>query len=93
MTDRNKLDSRILRRLNDNKLEEYMSDMLNEEEHNPCFWDDAGEFISSMCDYVKDYFLMTTRIDTDPKTKDALYYYIVDKFERLLLRIYRGRRC
>jgi len=93
MTDRNKLDYRVLRRLDDNKLEEYMSDMLNEEEHNPCFWDDAGEFISSMCDYVKDYFLMTTRIHTDPKTKDAIYYYIVDKFERLLLRIYRGRRC
>jgi hypothetical protein len=36
---------------------------------------------------------MTIRIKTNPKTKDALYYYLVDKFRKLLLRIYIGRRC
>jgi hypothetical protein len=93
MTDRDELDSRILRRIDDNKFEQLMSDMLNEDDYNPCFWDNAGDYISDLCDYVKDYFLMRTHIDTDPKTKDALYYYLVDKFGKLLLRIYRGRRC
>ena len=93
MTDRDKLDSRILRRIDDNKFEQLMSDMLNEDDYNPCFWDNAGDYIADLCDYVKDYFLMRTHIDTDPKTKDALYYYLVDKFGTLLLRIYRGRRC
>jgi hypothetical protein len=93
MTDRDKLDSRVLRRINDNKLEEFMSDMLNGDEFNPCFWDDVGDYISDLCDYLKDYFLMTIRIKTNPKTNDALYYYLVDKFGTLLFRIYRGRRC
>jgi len=93
MTDRNELDIRVLRRIDDNKFEQIMSDMLNEDDYNPCFWDNAGDYISDLCDYVKDYFLMRTRIDTDPKTKDAIYYYLVDKFGKLLLRIYRGRRC
>jgi hypothetical protein len=93
MNDRDELDTRVLRRINDNKLEEFMSDMLNEDDFNPCSWDDAGEYISDLCDYLKDYFLRTIRIDTNPKTKDALYYYLVDKFRKLLLRIYIGRIC
>ena len=93
MTDRDKLDSRVLRRIDNDKLEQFMSDILNEEDYNPCYWEDSGEYISDLCDYVKNYFLMTTRIDTNPKTKDALYYYLVDKFGTLLFRIYRGRRC
>ena len=93
MDDRNKLDSRVLRRIDDNKLEEFMSNILNEEEFNPCFWDNYGDYISDLCDYLKHYFLISIRIDTNLKTKDAIYYYLVDKFSKLLLRIYRGRRC
>lgn len=94
MNDRDELDSRVLRRINDNKLEEFMSDMLNEDDFNPCSWDDAGEYISDLCDLLKDDFIdYIDMSDTNLKTKDALFYYIIDKFDRLLLRIYRGRRC
>ena len=93
MNDRDELDTRVLRRINDNKLEEFMSDMLNGDEFNPCSWDNVGDYITDLCDYLKDYFLRTIRIDTNPKTNDALYYYLVDKFRKLLLRIYIGRIC
>lgn len=94
MNDRDKLDSRVLRRIDDNILEQFMSDILNEEDYNPCYWEDADEYVTSLCDLLKDDFLdYIDMSDTNPKTKDALFYYIVDKFERLLFRIYRGRRC
>lgn len=93
MNDRNKLDSRVLRRIDNNKLEEFMSGLLNEEDYNPCYYEDAGEYISSICDLLKDDFIGYIDVDTNAKTRDALYFYLVDKFGKLLLRIYRGRRC
>jgi hypothetical protein len=94
MTDRDKLDTRVLRRIDDNILEQFMSDLLNEDAYNPCFSEDADEYVASMCDLLKDDFIdYIDMSDTSLKTKDALFYYIIDKFDRLLLRIYRGRRC
>jgi len=94
MTDRDKLDTKVLRRIDDNILEQFMSDILNEDEHNPCYWEDADEYVTSLCDLLKDDFLdYIDMSDTSPKTRDAIFYYILDKFDRLLLRIYRGRRC
>ncbi len=94
MDDRHKLDSRVLRRIDDNKLEEFMSDMLNEDDYNPCFWDDAGEYISDLCDMLKNDFIdHIDAPDTNSKTKDALYFYLVDKFGNVLLKFFNKRRC
>jgi hypothetical protein len=94
MNDRDKLDTRVLRRIDDNILEQFMSDLLNEDAYNPCFWEDADEYVTDLCDLLKDDFIdYIDMSDTNLKTRDALFYYIIDKFDRLLLRIYRGRRC
>jgi hypothetical protein len=60
---------------------------------DPCYYEDAGEYISSICDLLKDDFIGYIDVDTNPKTRDALYFYIVDKFERKILKFFNNRRC
>jgi hypothetical protein len=91
MDDRHKLDSRVLRRLNDDRLKEGMNNLL--ESFDPCYYNDAGEYISSMCDLLKDDFIIDIDVVTNAKTRDALYFYIVDKFGSQILKFFNKRRC
>jgi hypothetical protein len=94
MTDKDKLDSRVLRRINDYLLEKFMGAILDDDDYDPCYYEDVDEYITSLCDLLKDDYLSYIRMsDTNPKTKDALYYYLVKKFYKLLFRIYKGREC
>ena len=91
MNDRYKLDSRVLRRIDDNKLKEGMDYLL--QSFDPCYYNDAGEYISSMCDLLKDDYIGDIDIDTNAKTRDALYFYNVDKFGSQILKFFNKRRC
>jgi len=97
MTDRDKLDSRVLRRLNDDDLEYEFNFLLDEEMSgvgfNPCDYDYVGYFVEDVCEALMGGFLDNIEIKTDPKTRDALYFYIVDKFERKILKFFNNRRC
>jgi len=91
MNGRDKLDGRVLRRINDDELEDELKYLL--EGVSPCDFINPGEFISDICDVLKDNFLDMIEINPNPKTKDALYFYIVDKFGDYLLKVYNERRC
>ena len=91
MNYRDKLDSRVLRRINDDRLKEGMSNLLKS--FDPCYYNDAGEYIASMCDLLKDDYIGDIDIDTNAKTRDVLYFYLVDKFGDSILKFFNRRRC
>ena len=91
MNGRDKLDGRVLRRINDDEFEDELNILLDVV--SPCDFNDSGEFISDMCDLLKDNFLDNIEINPNPKTKDVLYFYLVDKFGDYLLKVYNERRC
>ena len=88
---RDKLDSRVLRRIDDDEFEDELNNLLDVV--SPCDFNDSGEFISDMCDLLKDNFLDNIEINPNPKTKDVLYFYLVDKFGGYLIKIYKNEEC
>jgi hypothetical protein len=66
------------------------------ESTNPCEYDSAGNFVSDMCDMmVEDLiedFYQNTNEDVDNKTKDDLYYFMVDNFAQYL-QIFYNKQC
>ena len=62
------------------------------ENYNPCDYGSLGDFIGEMCDMlvvdlVDDYY-DTTNEKVDYKTKDDLYFFMVDNFADYLQEIY-----
>jgi hypothetical protein len=88
---KHKLDIRILRRINDDDLKSELDSLLDVV--SPCDFRNPGDFISDICDLLKDYFLDDIEIKTTPKTRDALYFYIVDKFGDYLLNAHKKSKC
>ena len=93
MNYRDKIDIRVLRRINDDDLKnelDYLLDVVS-----PCDFEHSGpgEFISDICDVLKDNFLGDIEIDVSPKTRDVLYFYLVDKFGDYLLKVYKKSKC
>ena len=97
MDDKNKLDSRVLRRLNDDDLEYEFNFLLDEEMSgvgfNPCDYDYIGYFVEDVCEELRGSFLDNIEIKTDPKTSDFLYFYLIDKFQDRLVEIYDNMKC
>lgn len=95
---RDKLDSRVLRRLNDDDLEYEFNFLLDEDMSgvgffNPCDYDYVGYFVEDVCEELRGGFLDNIEIKTDPKTSDFLYSYLIDKFGDRLAEIYYKRKC
>jgi hypothetical protein len=82
------LASHIRRRLNPENLK-YVLNTIMEYDVTPCSYDDIGEFVSSMCDTLKDVFLdnisMEFPVEITPKDKDDVYYYFVNLFGKYLV--------
>jgi len=81
-----KLSPLIRRRLNLEDLKYHLIYLLEDAE--PCSYNSIGNFISDMCDILKDSFLEENNISATPKTKDELYYYLVDLFYKSLSEFY-----
>lgn len=94
---RDKLDSRVLRRLNDDDLEYEFNFLLDEDMSgvgfNPCDYDYVGYFVEDVCEELRGGYLDNIEIKTDPKTSDFLYSYLIDKFGDQLVEIYDNRKC
>lgn len=54
----------------------------------PSWYDDKGDFIDDVCDYIVDYFNEDDHIELTPKDKDAFYYYLVDTYGEYLSNYY-----
>jgi hypothetical protein len=50
----------------------------------PAWYDDKGDFIGDVCDYIVDYFNEDDHIELSPKDKDDFYYYLVDTYGEYL---------
>ena len=86
MEEKFQLSPHIRRRLNTEELEYYLNYLLEDAE--PCEYNGVGNFVSEMCDILKDGFLEDHNINASPKTKDELYHYLVDLFYKSLYEFY-----
>jgi hypothetical protein len=97
MNYRDKLDSRVLRRLNDDDLEYEFNFLLDEHMSgvgfNPCDYDYVSYFVEDVCEELRGSYLDNIEIKTNPKTSDVLYYYLIDKFGDRLVKIYDNKKC
>jgi hypothetical protein len=80
----------LRRRLNYEELKGHL-DFINEY-HSPCDYGSLGDFIGEMCDtmvvdLIEDYYEYGNQ-NVDNKTKDELYYFMVDNFADYLQEIY-----
>ena len=91
MNYRDKLDYKVIRRIDDDILKDGLNILLDT--FDPCLYNDAGEYISGLCDLLKDDFIGYIDVDTNPKTRDVLYFYLVDKFGKQILKSFNKRRC
>ena len=78
----------LRRRLNVEVLKNELDYLLEESE--PCGYSNSGDFISEYCDILKDIVLDYTDIEVSPKSKDQIYFYMVDNFGSYLDEIYRN---
>lgn len=63
------------------------------EDVSPCDFEDAGEFISEICDVLKDRFIENTEdVHIKPSDRDQLYHTLVDMFGEYLFEYY-DKRC
>jgi len=79
----------IRRRLNPENLK-YVLNTIIEYDITPCSYNDVGEFVSVMCDILKDVYLdnisMEFPVEITPKDKDDVYNYFVDLFGKYLVK-------
>lgn len=71
------------RRYNYNLIKNHL-DFSILESINPCDWDDLGDFVEEICNSMVvdllDDFEQETKEYMDNKTKDYLYYFMIDNF-------------
>jgi len=83
------LASHIRRRLNPEHLKHVLNTII-EYDLSPCSYNDVGEFVSEICDTLKDVFLenisMEFPVEITPKDKDDVYYYFVNLFGDYLVK-------
>jgi len=78
------------RRFNYNEIKGHLLFIM--EEITPCDYGSLGDFIGEMCDMlvndlIDDYYEYGNQ-NVDNKTKDDLYYFMVDNFANYLQEIY-----
>ena len=80
----------LRRRFNYDELKGHLDFVM--ENYNPCDYSTLGDFIGEMCDMLVvdlvDYYYDTTNEKVDYKTKDDMYFFIVDNFADYLQEIY-----
>jgi hypothetical protein len=81
----------IRRRLKPEHLKHVLNTIIEYDyDFTPCSYDDVGEFVSEICDTLKDVFLdnisMEFPVELTPKDKDDVYYYFVDLFGDYLVK-------
>ena len=84
----------LRRRFNYDELKGHLDFVM--ENYNPCDYSTLGDFIGEMCDMmvmdlVDDYY-DTANEKVDNKTKDDLYYFMVDNFADYLQELY-DKQC
>ena len=84
----------LRRRFNYDELKGHLDFVM--ENYNPCDYSTLGDFIGEMCDMmvmdlVDDYY-DTSNEKVDNKTKDDLYYFMVDNFADYLQELY-DKQC
>jgi hypothetical protein len=82
---------KLRRRLNYEELKGHL-DFISEN-YYPCDYGSLGDFIGEMCDMmvvdlIEDYYEYRNDGSIDNKTKDDLYYFMVDNFADYLQEIY-----
>ena len=89
------LPSSIRRRFNFNMIKDHL-DFTILESINPCDWDDFGDFVEEICNSIvvdlRYDFHQITGEDIDNKTKDDLYYFMIDNFYDYLANFY-NKQC
>jgi tRNA(Met) C34 N-acetyltransferase TmcA len=85
----------LRRRINYNILKDHLLDFIMEN-YNPCDYSTLGDFIGEMCDMlvldlIDDYYYENGG-KIDSKTKDDLYYFMVDNFADYLQELY-DKQC
>lgn len=81
----------LRRRLNPEHLKHVLNTIIEYDyDFTPCSYDNVGEFVSEICDTLKDVFLdnISTEfpVEITPKDKDDVYYYFVDLFGKYLVK-------
>jgi hypothetical protein len=83
------LPSYIRRRLNFDNVKEDIDSIL-EYHVFACESNDAGEFVSEICDWLTNQYLEDLTVT--PKDKDGLYYFFVDLLSDYLVNIHK-KKC
>ena len=84
----------LRRRFNYDELKGHLDFIM--ENYNPCDYSTLGDFIGEMCDMlvldlIDDYYYENGG-KIDSKTKDDLYYFMVDNFADYLQELY-DKQC
>jgi hypothetical protein len=80
----------LRRRFNYDELKGHLDFII--QNYNPCDYGSLGDFVGEMCDMlvldlIDDYYYENGE-KIDSKTKDTLYYYMVDNFADHLANFY-----
>ena len=86
----------LRRRLDLDRLK-HVLDAIIDYEINACSFDEVGEYVSEVCDMLKDVIIDNVEADTQlkkisPKDRDSLYYFLVDTFGEYLVNYYK-KQC
>ena len=86
----------LRRRLDLDRLK-HVLDAIIDYEINTCSFDEVGEYVSEVCDMLKDVIIDNVEADTQlkkisPKDRDSLYYFLVDTFGEYLVNYYK-KQC
>lgn len=86
----------LRRRLDLDRLK-HVLDAIIDYEINTCSFDEVGEYVSEVCDMLKDVIIDNVEADTQlkkisPKDRDSLYYFLVDTFGEYLVKYYK-KQC
>jgi hypothetical protein len=83
------------RRYNYNLIKNHL-DFTILESINPCDWDDLGDFVEEICNSIvedlRDDYYYENGGKIDSKTKDTLYYFMIDNFYDYLANFY-DKQC
>jgi hypothetical protein len=81
----------IRRRLGNLKFEKIKNELFVYR-FEPCDYEDVGEWVGDVCDFLKNTVIERIELDdieVTPKEKDTLYYYFVDTYGKLLVDYYK----
>lgn len=85
----------LRRRINKEELKGLLDDnlaMMIIDNVFPCDWNDINDFVGDMCDMlvndISDDYTYDSKEEIDSKSKDELFYFMVDTFADYLQNVY-----